>query len=74
MVSKRKAKANNPMVEGYDSEKPNTWIMYLDANNLYGHAMSQPFPTGGFRWLDGNEIDDFDVQNVSDNSEKGYIL
>ena len=40
----------------------------------YGHAMSQPLPTGGFRWLDGNEINDFDVQNVSDNSEKGYIL
>ena len=35
MVSKRKAKANNPMVEGYDSEKPNTWIMYLDANELW---------------------------------------
>ena len=74
MVSKRKAKANNPMVEGYDSEKPNTWIMYLDADNLYGHAMSQPLPMGGFRWLNGNEINDFDVQNVSDNSEKGYIL
>ena len=27
-----------------------------------------------FRWLDANEINDFDVQNVSDNSEKGYIL
>ena len=74
MVSKRKAKANNPMVEGYDSEKPNTWIMYLDANDLYGHAMSQPLPTGGFRWPDGKEINDFDVQNVSDNSKKGYIL
>ena len=56
MVSKRKANANNPMVEGYDSEKPNTWIMYLDANNLYGHAMSQPRPMGGFRWLDDNEL------------------
>ena len=40
----------------------------------YGHAMSQPLPTGGFRWLDGNEINNFDVQHVSDNSEKGYIL
>ena len=74
MVSKRHVKANNPMVEGCDSEKPNTWIMYLDANNLYGHAMLQPLPTGHFRWLNANEICDFDVQNVSDDSEKGFIL
>ena len=45
MVSKRYAKANNPMVEGYDSSKPKSHILYLDANNLYGWAMSQPLPT-----------------------------
>ena len=52
MVSKRYAKANNPKVEGYNSSKPNTHILYLDANNLYGWAMSQPLPTGGFQWVD----------------------
>ena len=36
MVSKRHARANNPTVEGYDPEKPNSNILYLDANNLYG--------------------------------------
>ena len=46
MVSKCHAKANNPLVEGYDPEKPNSHILYLDANNLYGWAMSQPLPTG----------------------------
>ena len=49
MVSKRHAKANNPLVEGYDPEKPSSPILYLDANNLYGLAMSQPLPTGAFR-------------------------
>ncbi|KAK3757134.1 hypothetical protein RRG08_049801 [Elysia crispata] len=52
MVSKRHARANNPAVEGYDPEKPNSHILYLDANNLYGWAMSQPLPTGGFRWVE----------------------
>ena len=35
MVSKRYAKANNPSVEGYDPEKPNSFIMYLDANDNF---------------------------------------
>ena len=49
MVSKRHARANNPAVEGYNPEKSNSHILYLDANNLYGWAMSQLLPTGGFR-------------------------
>ena len=47
MVSKRHAKANNPLV---DPEKPSSHILYLDASYLYGWAMSQPLPTGAFRW------------------------
>ncbi|MEW8491110.1 MAG: DNA polymerase, partial [Candidatus Thiodiazotropha endolucinida] len=50
MVSKRHAKANNPLINGYNPEKPSSHILYLDANNLYGWAMSQPVPTGAFRW------------------------
>ena len=50
MVSKRHAKANNPLVDGYDPEKPSSHSLYLDANNLYGRARSQPLPTGAFRW------------------------
>ena len=36
MVSKRYEKTNNPYVEDYNPNKPNTYIPYLDANNLYG--------------------------------------
>ena len=35
----------------YDKDKESAYPMYLDANNLYGWAMNQPLPTGGFKWL-----------------------
>ena len=50
MVSKRYAKANNPYVKEHDVGKPNTCIQYLDANNLYGWAMSKALPKGSFTW------------------------
>ena len=56
----RWAMANNRYMEsGYDPKKPTKYLQYLDANNLYGWAMSQPLPTGGFRWVDvsSDEID-----------------
>ena len=42
MISKRYAKASNPLVEGYDTSKPSNYITYLDANNLDRYAMSLP--------------------------------
>ena len=47
MISTRHAKANNPRLPSYDPELPRQDLIYLDANNLYGHAMSQYLPTGG---------------------------
>ena len=49
MVSTRHAKANNEQCPDYDSEKPKTWIQYLDTNNLYGWALSQKLLIGGFK-------------------------
>ena len=48
--TKRYARTNNPLVEGYDPSKPNKYIMYLDANNLYGWAMTKPLPIRDFEW------------------------
>ena len=74
MSSKRFVKANNPMVSDYDSEKEKSYIMYLDANNLCGWAMSQPLPTGGFKWVENCvELEKTIINHPSD-SEKGYIL
>ena len=72
MVSKRFTKANNPMVEAYDPDKPTTYIMYLDANNLYGWAMSQALPTGGFEWTDPPSTQEL-IDHPSD-ADKGYVL
>ena len=41
-------------MDEYDSSKPTKYLQYLDANNLHGWAMSQPLPTGGYRWIKCN--------------------
>ena len=51
-ISKRYACANNKYMENFDESKPSTFIQYLDANNLYGWAMSQKLPIKGFKWID----------------------
>ena len=56
-ISKRYAEANNKYMENYDPDKPCTYIQYLDANNLYGWAMSQPLPTSGFKWMKNLTVD-----------------
>ena len=72
MASKRYAKANNPLVEGYDPEKPNIHISYYDAN--YGWAMSQYLPTSGFRWVDDcQQLAKTIAEHPADGPE-GYIL
>ena len=51
------AAASNPyMGSEYDSSKLIEYLQYLDANNLYGWAMLQPLPTGGFRWAEVGKI------------------
>ena len=40
-IAKRYAKANNKYMSDYDSEKPSTFITYLDKNNLCGWSMSE---------------------------------
>ena len=42
--------------------------MYLDANNLYRLAMSQPPPTSNFKWLTDKKMEELDVMMVPDDS------
>ena len=55
MVSHRHAQANNLQMQNYDPEQPTSFLQYLDSNNLYGWAMSQPMPTGDFHWVEFTE-------------------
>ena len=73
-IANRYGKANNKYMKDYNKDKPSKYIMYLDANNLYGWAMSQYLPTGGFKCLKQKEIDKFNVFKINKDSEKGYIL
>ena len=73
MISKRFAKANNPGCREYDPLQPLSYLIYLDANNLYGWAMSQFLPTHGFRWLSPMEINKLNIRNLEDEADDGYI-
>ena len=60
MISNRYGVANNKyMNEMYDKSKESAYIQYLDANNLYGWAMSKPLPTHGFEWMNESELENW---------------
>ena len=76
----RYAKANNKNMKNYNNNNEESpYIQYLDANNLYGWAMSKKLPVNGFKWIDNNETaglvinEDF-IKNYDENNDKGYIF
>ena len=73
-IANRYGKSNNKYMKTYDEKAPSKYIMYLDANNLYGWAMSQYLPTGGFKWMTKNHIDKIDLAKYTEDSNKGLIL
>ena len=71
----RYAKANNKYTKNYDKSIESSYLMYLDANNLYGWAMSQRLLVNGFEWMEHlSEFDERFIKNYNENNDKGYIL
>ena len=71
----RYTKANNKYMNNYDENEESSYIQYLDANNLYGWAMSQKLPVSNFKWIkDTSKINEDSIKNYYENSKKGYIL
>ena len=73
-INRKHAKANNPHIDDYNPDEKNSYILYLDANNLYGYAMSDPLPISSFQWLTPDEIRDFDLTRLDHNQQLGYFL
>ena len=48
----RYVKANNKYMKNYNKDVTSSYLTYLDANNLYGWAMSQTLPLNGFKWVE----------------------
>ena len=50
-ISKRYSKANNKYLKSYDTKEVSKHIIYLDANNSCGHAISKFLSTGKYKWI-----------------------
>ena len=62
-------------MKNYDENEESSFLEYLDANNLYGWAISEPLPFNGFGWMeDLPRIDEDFIKNYGEDSDIGYIL
>ena len=69
----RYALANNKyMGEKFHPEEESSFLQYLDSNNLYGWAMAQILPNGGFKWVNDMAADE--IGRLAKRGSKGYLL
>ena len=62
-------------MKNYNKDEEGAFLEYLDENNLYGWAMSEPLPIDGFDWIkDLSKINEDFIKNYYKDSDKGCIL
>ena len=74
MVSKRYALTNNKYVEGHNFSKSSSFILYLDANNLYGRAMQEYLPWKNFEWMSPHQLNYDFIKGLEPEGEVGCIM
>ena len=62
---------NKYMGDRFNPKSESSYLQYLDANYLYGWAMSQPLPAGGFKWFDVNPNE---ISELATRTDKSYVL
>jgi len=72
-ISKRYAKANHKELKNYNPNQKDEFILYLDASNLYGYAMSQYLPLKDFKW-NTESWDENKILQLNDEGNKGYLF
>ena len=73
-VMQRYSKANNKYMEIFNPDHPSKYIFYTDCNNLYGWAMSQYLPSGGFKWLTPEEATEIKWSEQKEEQPTGYFV
>ena len=62
-------------MKNYNKDEEESFLEYLDDNNLYCWAMSQKLPVDGFKWKkDILKFNEEFIENYDEDSDKGYIL
>ncbi len=76
VITKRLSRANNSLLPPalYDPDSPELHILYLDANNLYGWAMSQVMPSHNFRWMEEADYINIDWPHLNEDRTTGYFV
>ena len=61
-------------MKNYDQNKESSFLMYVDANNLYGWAMSKKLPVDGLKWVDDLSMftEDF-IKSYYEEGDVGYL-
>ena len=71
----RYTEENNKYIKNHNKIKDSSYLMYFDANNLYGWAMSQKLQIDTFKWKENaSKFNKKFIRNYDEDSNRGYIF